>query len=79
MSFRQRKSIAQITKQHQIDINPTSVAISGQHRNGDIEIISKWHIYLGFADVEISRIVPFQNDFSPSGDQFEQRKIAQTL
>ena len=41
----------------------------GQHRNGDI----KWHIYLGFADVEISLVVPFHNDFSSNGEQLEQR------
>ena len=78
-SFRQRNSIAQIEQLHQIDINPTSVAISGQHRNADIEMLSKWHIYLGFGDAEISRIVVFHNDFSPSGEQLEQRELAQTV
>ena len=35
-------------------IDPTSVFISGQNRYADIEIISKCHIYLGFADVKIT-------------------------
>ena len=48
-----RKSIVQITELHQIHISPTSAAISGQHRDADIEIISKWHIHIGFTDVEI--------------------------
>ena len=78
-SFRQRNSIAQIAELHQIYINLTSVAISSHHWNGDIEIISKWYIYLGFANLEISRIVSFHNDFPSSGEQFEQRKLAQTL
>ena len=50
-SFRQRNSIAHIAELHQIDTNPTSVAVLDQYQNGDIEIISKWQIYLGFADV----------------------------
>ena len=35
------------------DSSPTSAAISDQHRNADIVIISQWHIYIGFIDVEI--------------------------
>ena len=46
-SFRQQNSIVQITQLHRIDSSPTSVAISGQHWDPDIEIISKWHIYIG--------------------------------
>ena len=52
-SFRQQNSIVQITQLHRIDSSPTSAAISGQHRDADIEIVSKWHIYIGFTGVEI--------------------------
>ena len=49
-----QKSIVQITALHQIDSSPTSAAISGQHRDADIEIVSKWHIHIGFIGVEIT-------------------------
>ena len=52
-SFRQQNSIVQITQLHRIDSSPTAAAISGQHRDADIEIISKWHIHIGFTGVEI--------------------------
>ena len=48
-----RNSIVQITELHQIDSSPTSADKSGQHRDANIEIMSKWHIYVGFTDVEI--------------------------
>ena len=44
-SFRQQNSIVQVTQLHQIDSSPISAAISGQHRDADVAIISKWHIY----------------------------------
>ena len=52
-SFRQRNSIALITELHQIDSNPTLADILGQHRDADIEIMSKWHIHVEFTNVEI--------------------------
>ena len=45
--------IVQITQLHKIDSSQTSAALSGQHRDADIKIISKWHIFVGFTDVEI--------------------------
>ena len=52
-SFRQDNSIVEITQLLRIDSSPSSAALSGQHRDPDIEIIWKWHIYIGFTGVEI--------------------------
>ena len=52
-SCRQQNAIVQITELHQIYINPTPVAISSQHRNAKMEIILRWHMCFGFADVDI--------------------------
>ena len=54
------KHFSQIAKLHRIDINPTSAAISGQHRNADIYVISNWHIQLGFVDVQIRYLSHFE-------------------
>ena len=51
-SFRQRNSIFQITELYKIDSSTASAARSDQRRDADIEIISKWHIHVGFTDVE---------------------------
>ena len=37
--------IVQITQLHKIDSSQTSAASSGQHRDADIKVISKWHIF----------------------------------
>ena len=50
------KHFSRIAKLHRIDINPTSAAMSGQHRNADIYVIWNWHIQLGFIDVQIRSV-----------------------
>ena len=55
-SFRQRTSIAQIVEQHPGSISIWHHPLFSANIGIDIKVISKWHIYLGFANVGIGHI-----------------------
>ena len=51
LSVIEMANLVSATEFHILD--KADIAISDQHRGADIEVISKWHIHVGFTNVEI--------------------------